>query len=325
MALSYGFYNALHTGSGYDKIYQSGEMSKLFDGLIVDGVYLSSREGDSANQQFMVTANTNNMKVRVAPGRAWFVGTYTVSDEYEFLDIDAADSYDRIDAIVIEVNKIITQYDDPTDPTERFNSIKVVKGTAAEEPEKPEMAHEGGIDQYPIAYITVSADTSAIRPYDIEYVVGSETPYFAWLGENLSIAELYSKWKSSLEIVTMPFETWLASMERMIGFGDEDYDNIVQEINTISDTVYISGIRPKVDETEADFNGDGETTEFTIEVSEGTIIKSIADIFVDGNIVHGYTFDHDTNTVTLESAPAIGTNNVVVYYIVKADTYTLFF
>ena len=80
MALSYGFYNALHTGSGYDKIYQSGEMSKLFDGLIVDGVYLSSREGDHANQQFMVTANTNNMKVRVAPGRAWFVGTYTVSD-----------------------------------------------------------------------------------------------------------------------------------------------------------------------------------------------------------------------------------------------------
>ena len=78
MAVSFGFYSSLYSNSEYDRYYQSGEMSKLFDGLIIDGVYLSAREDDPANKQFMVSADTDDMHVVVAPGRAWFVGTYTI-------------------------------------------------------------------------------------------------------------------------------------------------------------------------------------------------------------------------------------------------------
>lgn len=328
MAVSYGFYSALHTNNGYDRIYQSGEMSKLFDGLILDGVYLSSRKNDPSNKQFMVTADTNNMHIKVAPGRAWFLGTYTISDsEIDFELSFASSTYDRIDAVVIEVNTKMTEYnpEDPGPITERFNSVKVITGTPAATPTKPVMVHADGIDQYPIAYITVSKETTAIRPYDVNYVVGIETPYFAWLCEKLSVAELYSKWKPILDVQTMPFVSWFDSIQRMLGNGDDDYDNILDEIDSLKENDYVNGIYPKVDEETAQFSGDDSTTSFTITVSSGTIIKSISDIFVDGSIVHNYTFDPGTNTVTLESAPPSGTNNVVIYYVVDAETYTLYF
>ena len=328
MSVSYGFYSSLYTNSEYDRIYQSGEMSKLFDGLIVDGVYLSSRKGDTINKQFMVSAETNDMHVKVAPGRAWFIGTFTVSDSDLTLDIDAASSsYDRIDAVVIEINTKMTGYN-PATPgplTERFNSIKVITGTAAAEPVKPTMVHADGIDQYPIAYVTVRKGTTAIKPYDIEYVVGTETPYFAWLCERLSIAELYSKWEPILGKVTMSFATWFDSMQDMLGNGDEDYENILDEIDEINSNDYIIGIYPKVDEQEAKFSGDGSTKEFTITPSSGSTISHIADIFVDEKMVYNYTFDGTTNKVTLESAPSSGTNNVKVYYVLDADVYTVYF
>lgn len=319
MAVSFGFYSALHTNNGYDRIYQSGEMSKLFDGLILDGIYLSAREDDPTNQQFMVSADTDNMLIKVAPGKAWFLGTYTISDSSMALEIEASDSADRIDAVCIEVNKKITTYD-PGPYTERFNNIKIVKGTPGDPAVKPEMIHADGIDQFPIAYITVSAGTEAIRPYDIEYVVGTETPYFAWLCENLSIAELYSKWKPILDTQTQPFITWFASMQRMLG-PNKDYEDILEEINTINSNDYIVGVHPRVDEQEYKTNGDGSTIQFTLT----GIVKGIADIFVDGEMVYNYTFDSETNTVTLESAPPVGVNNVVIYYIADADTYTIYF
>lgn len=326
MAVSYGFYSALYTNNSYDRIYQSGEMSKLFDGLIIDGVYLSSRPDDPCNKQFMVSADTNDMYIKVAPGRAWFLGTFTVSDSDMALAIDtASSSYDRIDAVVIEVNRKFTGYDPGPTLTERFNNIKVITGTPASTPAKPTMVHADGIDQYPIAYITVSKDTTAIRPYDIEYVVGTDTPYFAWLGERLNIAELYSKWKSILGVQTMPFITWFDSMQRMLGHGDDDYENILDEIDTINSNDYILGISPRVDEQEYKTNGDGTTKTFTISVSSGTIIKSIADILVDGKMVYGYTVDLSTNSVTLKDAPAVGTNNVVIHYVVDAEEYTIYF
>lgn len=326
MSVSYGFYSALHTTNGYDRIYQSGEMSKLFDGLIIDGVYLSARKGDHINQQFMVSAETVDMHIKVAPGKAWFLGTFTVSDSDLTLTIEDSNSmYDRIDAVVIEVNTKFSGYDPGPGYIERVNSIRVVTGMPASIPSKPIMVHSDGIDQFPIAYITVSKGTRAIRPYDIEYVVGTDTPYFAWLGERLSIAELYSKWKSILGVQTMPFVTWFDSMQRMLGRGDQDYENIINEIDTINSNDYIKGVCPRVDEQEYKTNGDGNTTAFTIVTPTGVTINSIADIFVDGQMVYGYTYNASTQTVNLKSAPPIGTNNVVIHYVADAETYTIYF
>jgi hypothetical protein len=326
MAVSYGFYSALYTNSEYDRIYESGQMSKLFDGLILDGVYLSNRDDDPANKQFMVSADGNGMNIIVAPGRAWFIGTYTISTDNETLTIDTANStYDRIDAVVIEINTQYTTgvYDDPDNPTQRFNSLKIVKGTPSSTPSKPTMIHSSGIDQFPIAYVTVFANATVIKDYNIEYVVGIETPYFAWLGERLSVAELYSKWEPALGNITTPFVSWFDSMQRMLDPNEDPYEQMIDELDSINDDNYVKGVYPKVDEEVAKFDGDGSSVEFTIETS--SIISSIADILVDGEMVHKYTFDPETYTVTLKTAPAVGTNNVEIYYVVDAETYTLYF
>ena len=325
MAITFGFYNALYTSNGYDRYYQSGEMSKLFDGVVIDGVYLATKNDDPTKEQFKVSADTENMNVTVAPGRAWFLGTYTISDTDKVLTVETADPTNpRIDAVVIEVNTQITEYN--VDPlTERFNDIKIVKGAAAATPSKPEMVHDDGIDQFPIAYITVEAGITAIKPYNIDYVVGRETPYFAWVGERLSVAELYSKWESDLGIITMPFISWFNAMQNMLGNGDEDYENIMDELDDISENDYVKGICPRVNEEVQKFNGDGSTKTFTLTPSSGVVISSIADILVDGQMVYNYTFDSETNDVTLESAPVSGTNNVEIYYVKQADIYTLYY
>ena len=326
MAVSYGFYSALYSDEGYDRFYHSWQMSKIFDGLILDGVYLSAKEGDPINKQFMVTADTEDMNVTVASGRAWFLGTFTVSDSDLVLTVGTANStYGRIDAVVIEVNTKMTQYDDPENPTERFNSIKIVEGTPSANPEKPTMVHENGIDQFPIAYITVDKGATMIKPFDIDYVVGIETPYFAWLCEGLTISEIYSKWKSILGNLTLPFVSWFNSMKRMLGNGEQDYPNILNELDTIADIDYVKGICPRVDEELQKFDGDGSTVDFTLDIDEGTIVKGIADIYVDGKIAYDFIYDPETYTITLATAPSAGTDNVEIYYVADALAYTLYF
>lgn len=322
--VKFGFYNALYNSTtGYDKLYESSQMSQLFDGLILDGVYLSS------SKQFIVTPG-EGMSVKVAPGNAWFRGTYIILPEYLSLDIGAAPTtvkYSRIDAVVLELNMHLgPNYDNPRQPTERYASVKVVVGTADENPSKPALADgENDIYQYPIAYVTTYYGNTKIEEYNIDYVVGIETPYFAWLCEKLDVSEIYSKWEPILGIITMPFLTWFASMQRMLGEGADDYTNIKNEVAIINNDNYVHGMLPKVDETLKQVSGDGSTVEFDITPSSGEI-SSVADIYVDGEMVHQYEFDPSTNIVTLKDAPASGTNNVSIYYVLKKDdNYTVYF
>ena len=322
--VKFGFYNALYNSTtGYDKLYESGQMSQLFDGLILDGVYLSS------SKQFMVTPG-GGMSVKVAPGNAWFRGTYVILPEYLSLNINTAPTtvrHSRIDAVVIELNMHLgPDYDNPQQPTERYANIKVVVGTADENPSKPTLADgENDIYQYPIAYVTTYYGNTKIEEYNIDYVVGIETPYFAWLCERLDISEIYSKWEPILGIITMPFLSWFDSMQDMLGNGSSDYTNIKAEIAEINSHAYIYGTLPKVDESLKQVSGDGSTVEFDITPSSGKI-SSIADIYVDGEMIHQYEFDPSTNIVTFKDAPATGTDNVSIYYVLeKDDNYTVYF
>lgn len=60
--------------------------------------------------------------------------------------------------------------------------------------------------------------------------------------------------------------------------------------------------------TEEKFNGDGSAVSFTLSAK----VDKIADVKVGGTSV-AFTYDASTGVVTCASAPAAGTNNVVVY------------
>lgn len=152
MALTYGFFNS----ENHDRLYSAEDMAGFLDGIIYDGVY------QAVGNKFEVKPYSD-MKVSVDSGRAWFDHTWIRNTTKYIVELDAPDTvYDRIDAVVIEINK-----------SDRKNYIKVVKGTPAANPQKPALMKSNMVKQYALAYITViKQSTDGIADGDIEYVVG---------------------------------------------------------------------------------------------------------------------------------------------------------
>ncbi len=172
MTVKYGFFNS----SNGDRVYDAEDFSRFFDGIIFDGVY------SSVGNRFNVEASSG-MLVTVDTGRAWFDHTWTFNDQKFALEMPAADTvYDRIDAVVLEVNK-----------DQRKNFIKVVRGTPGETPQRPTMSATDAVIQHALAYITIRANATSVAQEDIEYVVDtSETP----LASALNLAGLPSGGKT---------------------------------------------------------------------------------------------------------------------------------
>lgn len=160
MAFTFGFYNS----HNHDRIYDAKSVSRIFDGLVTDGVY--STIGD----RFVVRPATDANTVIVGSGRAWFDHTWNYNDTAMLLEGPESHTlFDRWDAIVLDVN---------TNVEYRTNDIIWVQGTASSTPVKPTMIHEYDHNQYPLAYVYRRAKVEYIEASDIDNVIGTaECPY----------------------------------------------------------------------------------------------------------------------------------------------------
>lgn len=181
MSVTYGFYNSLNG----DRKYNAEQVSSLFDGLIIDGVFAS------IGTAFAVKATTG-ITVNVGIGKAWFNHTWTLNDSILPLEAPEAEVLlDRIDAVVLEV--------DATESV-RANSIKFVKGTPSSAPSNPTLTNEGTVHQYPLCYIYRKFGSSAITQADITNMVGTEsTPFVTAMLQTISLDELLGQWQSELD------------------------------------------------------------------------------------------------------------------------------
>ena len=144
MALTYGFYNSQNG----DRVYDADQFSSFLDGIVYDGVY------EAVGDKFYVTSlEDEDLTIQVGTGRAWLKHTWTLNDTNLYLNATAAlDIYDRIDAVVLEVDKEI-----------RTNSIKIIEGTPSDAtPARPDLKNEDNIRQYPLAYIYREHGTTKI-------------------------------------------------------------------------------------------------------------------------------------------------------------------
>lgn len=191
MSFTYGFYNAVN----HDRVYDARQLAAIFDGIINDGVY------ESQGERFMVRPASQGMGVTVAPGRAWFDHTWNYNDSLLPLNIAMSDVLlNRIDAIVLETN---------TSTSVRANSIKVITGIPAETPSKPSMTRSEYINQYPLAYISVPANTSVVDAANIENAVGtSACPYVTGLLQVISIDNLVAQWQAQWENYFRDLKSW---------------------------------------------------------------------------------------------------------------------
>lgn len=195
MSFASGFFNSVD----HDRLYDAADISRLFDGLIRDGIFASI--GDC-----LVVKQSNQMNVTVGTGRAWFNHTWSYNDALYPVTIPPSEILmDRIDAIVLEINSV---------EAVRANSIKLIKGTPASTPTKPALTNTKEVHQYPLAYVTVGKEVTSIRQADIENCVGTSVcPFVTGILEVISIEQLIPQWKDILnrfvEENTANFNTWM--------------------------------------------------------------------------------------------------------------------
>lgn len=199
MSVSSGFFNSLNG----DRKYHTAQMSAIFDGLIIDGVFAS------IGTAFAVKA-AGGLTVNVGIGKAWFDHTWTVNDSILPMTAPEAEVLlDRIDAVVLEVNGM---------ESVRENTIKFVKGNPSSAPSRPTLTNEGNVHQYPLCYIYRKYGTAVINQADITPMVGTEsTPFVTGILQTISLDELLGKWQDELDRFTdarsQEVDDWIAQEE----------------------------------------------------------------------------------------------------------------
>lgn len=199
MSVSSGFFNSLNG----DRKYNAAQMSAIFDGLIIDGVFAS------IGTAFAVKA-AGGLTVNVGIGKAWFDHTWTVNDSILPMTAPEAEVLlDRIDAVVLEVNGT---------ESVRENTIKFVKGNPSSAPSRPTLTNEGNVHQYPLCYIYRKYGTAVINQADIAPMVGTEsTPFVTGILQTISLDELLGKWQDELDRFTdarsQEVDDWIAQEE----------------------------------------------------------------------------------------------------------------
>lgn len=199
MSVTYGFYNSLNG----DRKYNAEQISSIFDGLIVDGVFAS------IGTAFSVKA-AGGLTINVGIGKAWFNHTWTLNDS--ILPLTAPESevlLDRIDAVVLEVNGL---------ESVRENSIKIITGTPSSAPVRPTLENEGNVHQYPLAYIYRKFGSAVITQADITNMVGTDsTPFVTGILQTISLDELLGQWQDQLDRFTdtrsQEVDDWIAQEE----------------------------------------------------------------------------------------------------------------
>ena len=199
MSVSSGFFNSLNG----DRKYNAAQMSAIFDGLIIDGVFAS------IGTAFAVKA-AGGLTVNVGIGKAWFDHTWTVNDSILPMTAPEAEVLlDRIDAVVLEVNGM---------ESVRNNTIKFVKGNPSSAPSRPTLTNEGNVHHYPLCYIYRKYGTAVINQADITPMVGTEsTPFVTGILQTISLDELLGKWQDELDRFTdarsKEVDDWIAQEE----------------------------------------------------------------------------------------------------------------
>lgn len=163
MSLTFGFYNSVNGDRTYDAL----DVSRLFDGLIRDGVY------GHVGKKFEVKA-ASGMQITVGTGRAWFQHTWTLltaesssaPDIGMTLTVENGGPSARTDCVVLEVD---TRNEGEHPRSNRIFVKQNIAWTA--------VTNTGivGLYRFPLAEIAVPANATSITDANITDCVGRGT------------------------------------------------------------------------------------------------------------------------------------------------------
>lgn len=155
MALLYGFYNSQNR----DRVYNAEDFGRYLDGIITDGVL------PAYGNQFKIFSDPGNfIGVWFDTGKAWFKSTWTLNDDSYWLGAPAANpTYDRLDQVVLEINK-----------TTRTNRVYIAAGTPSANPlnSRATVSSSGSVYRYVLGYFYVRFGAVKVQPNDVFPLVG---------------------------------------------------------------------------------------------------------------------------------------------------------
>lgn len=193
MAITSGFYNSV---SG-DRLYNAQQMSAIFDGIIVDGIFAS------VLNSFVITQDTGlNMKVNVGSGRAWFNHVWILNDAAVLITLaNAHATLSRIDVVYLQV-----------DESTGVRAAKVDKltGVAATNPVAPALTNTATVHQYALAHVLVGPAVTKITQANIDNKVGTTaTPFVTGPLGGVSVSTLLAQWETQ-------FMDWFEFLEGVL-------------------------------------------------------------------------------------------------------------
>lgn len=188
MSITSGFFDS----QNHDRKYNAVQFGSIFDGVITDGVY------STIGTQFQVKA-TSGLVLNVGIGRAWFDHSWILNDAIHVIEAPASDLLlKRIDAVVLDID---------TTTAVRNNTIKYIEGTPGSNPVNPTLINVTRHHQYPLAYISRSANSTSIAQADITNMVGTDAcPFVAGVAGTVNIDDLLAQWDDE-------FGTWFEGIK----------------------------------------------------------------------------------------------------------------
>lgn len=246
MTVSSGFFNSVN----HDRLYDAEQLSSIFDGIILDGVY--ENYGEALNVTAYPDANST---VIIGTGRAWFDHTWTLNDSQFTITLDPPNEMlDRTDAIVVDIDKR---------QDVRKNSIIYVKGNEATSQLPPILIKEDLHKQYPIAYVFRKAGGNApVEQSQITIKVGSaDCPVVTGILEAQNLENL-------MQQLGDEFNTWWEGIKAVLDDNiATNLQNQIDEINAKlnSETALVGLLEKPI--ADVFMSGDYKLTSFSYSIS----------------------------------------------------------
>lgn len=180
MSVTSGFFDSKNK----DRLYNTEQLSSIFDGIIKDGVYMGYEDA------FIVKAtDPASLTVNVGPGRAWFHHTWTHNDAPLPIVVKQGDVVlNRIDSIIIDIDK--------TEDV-RSNKVTYLEGSPSSEPTAPVLVNEEKHWQIPLCNISMPAGSTTITQAQITNRIGtSDCPFVTGIIETIDTDELLAQWNA---------------------------------------------------------------------------------------------------------------------------------
>lgn len=197
MAEKSGFYPS-NEKLGIKNEYTGYEFGNLYKHLISNGVF-ATQQGTPSN--YLQVVASSGLVVNVLPGAGIFDGQWYELDTNKPLTLDGENSLNRIDLIVIEVNK---------SPNVLKTEAKVIKGVAAAVPSVPTLVDTEYVKYYPIAEVLITAGVPTITQSSITDLRGiAPTLWITSLIQQLDTSTLWNQFSTA-------FAEWFANVKETL-------------------------------------------------------------------------------------------------------------